>query len=93
MCKNKGRKYKRGKYQFVYLYYLFCYVQVLLVGGTTRIKCFENMLVSEFREFKHPRNKINKSLNREEPIVKGAAIYAAIKSNNIEVYICRHVKK
>ena len=51
------------------------------------------MLVSEFREFKYPRNKINKSLNREEAIVKGAAIYAAITSNNIEVSICRHVKK
>ena len=60
--------------------------QVLLAGGTTRIKHLQRMIESEL---KFGENKFNRSLscNTDKVVAIGAAVYAAKIASQLEVRI------
>ena len=65
-------------------------LKVLLVGGTSRIPLLSDLLVSEVGFSEH---KINKSVNEDEVVAAGAAVYAAKIAGTLEVsYLIEFLK-
>ena len=56
--------------------------QVILIGGTTRMPKIQEIISNFFG-----KNKINLTLNPDEAVARGAAIYAAMNSNINDVSI------
>ena len=56
--------------------------QVILIGGTTRMPKIQEIISNFFG-----KNKINLTLNPDEAVARGAAIYAAMNSNINDVNI------
>ena len=59
-----------------------------MVGGTSRIPALSDLLISEI-EF--PEHKLNKSVNEDEVVAAGAAVYAAKIAGQLEVISSSHI--
>ena len=55
-----------------------------MVGGTSRIPALSDMLVSEVGFSEH---KLNKTVNEDEVVAAGAAVYAAKIAGTLEVSV------